>query len=77
VKLSQLKIQFEIRHYWDLRGGTEPYFAMFIGAVGPMRRGSRRIFRNPLADPEIIGVSISGAGLGAEIALSFYQPRSV
>ena len=64
---SQLN-NFQTAIIWDLRW-PRTLLALFIGALlalcGAVTQG---LFRNPLADPGIIGVS-SGAGLGAAIAI--------
>lgn len=56
---------------WDLRW-PRTLLALFIGALlaicGAVTQG---LFRNPLADPGIIGVS-SGAGLGAALAIVIF-----
>lgn len=59
---------FETAIIWELRW-PRTLLAIFIGALlalcGAVTQG---LFRNPLADPGIIGIS-SGAGLGAAIAI--------
>ncbi len=66
-ELSQLNV-FQTAIIWELRW-PRTLLALFIGALlalcGAVTQG---LFRNPLADPGIIGVS-SGAGLGAAIAI--------
>jgi iron complex transport system permease protein len=46
---------------------------MALGGSGASYQG---LFRNPLADPYIIGVA-SGAGLGAVLAMSIYWPTTL
>ena len=66
-ELSELNA-FQTAIIWELRW-PRTLLALFIGALlalcGAVTQG---LFRNPLADPGIIGVS-SGAGLGAAIAI--------
>ena len=67
TELSQLN-DYETTIIWELRW-PRTLLASVIGALlaicGAVTQG---LFRNPLADPGIIGVS-SGAGLGAAIAI--------
>jgi len=66
-QLSQLN-SYQQAIVWELRW-PRTLLAIFVGALlalcGAVTQG---LFRNPLADPGIIGVS-SGAGLGAAIAI--------
>ncbi|MDP2283312.1 MAG: iron ABC transporter permease [Pseudohongiella sp.] len=58
---------------WELRG-PRTLLAMLVGAIlaqcGAVMQG---VFRNPLADPGIIGVS-AGAAVGAVLAIYFSPP---
>ena len=79
------------REMWDiLRGAGEETFAVIVrdirlprtvllalagAALGGSGAAYQGIFRNPLADPFLIGVA-SGAGLGAVIAMSIQWPYS-
>ncbi len=80
-----------IRELWDiLRGAGEETFTFIVwnirlprtalialagAALGGSGATYQGLFRNPLADPFLIGVA-SGAGLGAVIAMSIHWPYS-
>jgi len=58
---------------FDIRLPRVVLAALVGGALSPAGAVYQGLFRNPLADPYLIGVS-SGAGLGATIAIAFGLP---
>ena len=60
---------------WDIRLPRTVLIALAGAALGGSGAAYQGIFRNPLADPFLIGVA-SGAGLGAVIAMSIKWPYS-
>jgi iron complex transport system permease protein len=60
---------------FQLRLPRTVLIAMTGAALGGSGAGYQGLFRNPLADPYLIGVA-SGAGLGAVIAMSIQWPYS-
>jgi iron complex transport system permease protein len=61
---------------WDIRLPRTVLIALTGMALGGSGAAYQGLFRNPLADPFLIGVA-SGAGLGAVIALNIQWPYSV
>lgn len=55
---------------WDLRLPRTVLAALVGGALATAGAAFQGLFRNPLADPHVIGAS-SGAALGATLAISF------
>ncbi len=55
---------------WDLRLPRTLLAALVGGALATAGAAFQGLFRNPLADPHVIGAS-SGAALGATLAISF------
>ena len=60
---------------WDIRLPRTVLIALAGAALGGSGAAYQGLFRNPLADPYLIGVA-SGAGLGAVIAMSIHWPYS-
>ncbi|HEY9153415.1 MAG TPA: iron ABC transporter permease [Anaerolineales bacterium] len=60
---------------WDIRLPRTVLIALTGMALGGSGATYQGLFRNPLADPFLIGVA-SGAGLGAVIAMSIQWPYS-
>jgi len=60
---------------WDIRLPRTVLVALTGAALGGSGAAYQGLFRNPLADPFLIGVA-SGAGLGAVIAMSVKWPYS-
>src|SRR5688500_11064643 len=60
---------------WDIRLPRTMLITLVGAALGGSGAAYQGLFRNPLADPYLIGVA-SGAGLGAVIAMSFQWPYS-
>jgi len=58
---------------WQIRLPRTILMALVGAALGGSGAAYQGLFRNPLADPYLIGVA-SGAGLGAVIALSVHWP---
>src|SRR3970040_857269 len=58
---------------WKIRLPRTVLIALTGAALGGSGATYQGLFRNPLADPFLIGVA-SGAGLGAVIAMSFEFP---
>ncbi|MCX8025212.1 MAG: iron ABC transporter permease [Thermanaerothrix sp.] len=54
---------------WDIRLPRTVLIALTGAALGGSGAAYQGLFRNPLADPYLIGVA-SGAGLGAVLAMS-------
>ncbi|MEW6029328.1 MAG: FecCD family ABC transporter permease [Chloroflexota bacterium] len=61
---------------WKIRLPRTVLIALTGAALGGGGAAYQGLFRNPLADPFLIGVA-SGAGLGAVIAMSIHWPYSV
>ena len=61
---------------WRIRLPRTVLIALTGAALGGSGATYQGLFRNPLADPFLIGVA-SGAGLGAVIAMSIHWPYSV
>jgi iron complex transport system permease protein len=60
---------------WDIRLPRTVLIALTGAALGGSGAAYQGLFRNPLADPYLIGVA-SGAGLGAVLAMSLRWPYS-
>lgn len=60
---------------WDIRLPRTVLIALVGAALSGSGAAYQGLFRNPLADPYLIGVA-SGAGLGAVLAMTFPQARS-
>ena len=60
---------------WAIRLPRTVLIALTGAALGGSGAAYQGLFRNPLADPYLIGVA-SGAGLGAVIAMSIHWPYS-
>ena len=60
---------------WKIRLPRTVLIALTGAALGSSGATYQGLFRNPLADPFLIGVA-SGAGLGAVIAMSIHWPYS-
>ena len=60
---------------WDIRVPRTVLIALTGMALSGSGAAYQGLFRNPLADPFLIGVA-SGAGLGAVIAMSIHWPYS-
>ncbi len=60
---------------WDIRLPRTVLIALTGMALGGSGAAYQGLFRNPLADPFLIGVA-SGAGLGAVVAMSIRWPYS-
>ncbi len=60
---------------WQIRLPRTVLIALAGAALGSSGAAYQGLFRNPLADPYLIGVA-SGAGLGAVIAMSIQWPYS-
>jgi iron complex transport system permease protein len=60
---------------WQIRLPRTVLIALAGAALGGSGAAYQGLFRNPLADPYLIGVA-SGAGLGAVIAMSIQWPYS-
>jgi len=60
---------------WDIRLPRTVLIALTGMALGGSGAAYQGLFRNPLADPFLIGVA-SGAGLGAVVAMSIQWPYS-
>ena len=60
---------------WAIRLPRTVLIALTGAALGGSGGAYQGLFRNPLADPYLIGVA-SGAGLGAVIAMSIHWPYS-
>ncbi|NPV75614.1 MAG: iron ABC transporter permease [Anaerolineae bacterium] len=60
---------------FDLRLPRTAMTALVGAALACSGGAYQGLFRNPLADPYLIGVA-SGAGLGAMVAISFHWPRT-
>jgi iron complex transport system permease protein len=60
---------------WNIRLPRTVLIALTGMALGGSGAAYQGLFRNPLADPYLIGIA-SGAGLGAVIAMSFDRPFS-
>ena len=58
---------------WDIRLPRTMLIALVGAALGGSGAAYQGLFRNPLADPYLIGVA-SGAGLGAVLAMSVKWP---
>ena len=58
---------------WDIRLPRTALIALVGAALAGSGAAYQGLFRNPLADPYLIGVA-SGAGLGAVLALSIHWP---
>jgi iron complex transport system permease protein len=58
---------------FDLRLPRVVFMALTGAALAPAGAAYQGLFRNPLADPYLVGVA-SGAGLGATLALVFQLP---
>jgi len=56
--------------FWQIRVPRTVLAAMVGASLGMAGAGYQGVFRNPLADPYLLGVS-AGAGLGAVLALGF------
>ncbi|MCK7481801.1 MAG: iron ABC transporter permease [Candidatus Moduliflexus flocculans] len=61
---------------WKIRLPRTVLIALAGAALGGSGAAYQGLFRNPLADPFLIGVA-SGAGLGAVIAMSVQWPYSL
>lgn len=61
---------------WDIRLPRTVLIALVGAALGGSGAAYQGLFRNPLADPYLIGVA-SGAGLGAVLAMSIHWPYSM
>jgi len=68
-------IQTAMQILWDIRLPRTVLVALTGAALGGSGAAYQGLFRNPLADPFLIGVA-SGAGLGAVIAMSVKWPYS-
>ncbi|NPA26482.1 MAG: iron ABC transporter permease [Chloroflexi bacterium] len=68
------------KHYttivWDVRLPRAVLMALVGMALGGSGAAFQGLFRNPLADPYLLGVA-SGAGLGAVLAFSLAWPREL
>lgn len=60
---------------WNIRLPRTVLIALTGMALGGSGAAYQGLFRNPLADPYLIGIA-SGAGLGAVVAMSFDRPFS-
>ncbi len=60
---------------WDIRLPRTALILLVGAALSGSGAAYQGLFRNPLADPYVIGVA-SGAGLGAVIAMSIHWPYS-
>ena len=60
---------------WNIRLPRTALIALAGAALGGSGAAYQGLFRNPLADPFLIGVA-SGAGLGAVLAMSIHWPYS-
>ncbi|KPL83815.1 hypothetical protein SE15_00765 [Thermanaerothrix daxensis] len=60
---------------WEIRLPRTVLIALTGAALGGSGAAYQGLFRNPLADPYLIGVA-SGAGLGAVVAMSLRWPYS-
>src|SRR5512141_370348 len=58
---------------WSIRLPRTALITLVGAALGGSGAAYQGLFRNPLADPYLIGVA-SGAGLGAVLALSIHWP---
>ncbi len=58
---------------FDIRLPRVVFIAVSGAALAPAGAAYQGLFRNPLADPYLVGVA-SGAGLGATIALTLHLP---
>src|SRR5215510_4204410 len=58
---------------WDIRLPRTMLILLVGAALGGSGAAYQGLFRNPLADPYLIGVA-SGAGLGAVLAMSIKWP---
>src|SRR5512146_389200 len=58
---------------WNIRLPRTVLIALVGAALAGSGAAYQGLFRNPLADPYLIGVA-SGAGLGAVLAMSFQWP---
>ena len=58
---------------WDIRLPRTTLIALVGAALAGSGAAYQGLFRNPLADPYLIGVA-SGAGLGAVLAMSIHWP---
>ncbi|MEP7357606.1 MAG: iron chelate uptake ABC transporter family permease subunit, partial [Anaerolineales bacterium] len=61
---------------FELRLPRVVFMALTGAALAPAGAAYQGLFRNPLADPYLVGVA-SGAGLGATLALVFQLPGTV
>ncbi len=61
---------------WDIRLPRTVLVALVGSALAGSGAAYQGLFRNPLADPYLIGVA-SGAGLGAVLAMSIHWPYSM
>lgn len=61
---------------WSIRLPRTALIALVGAALGGSGAAYQGLFRNPLADPYLIGVA-SGAGLGAVLAMSLNWPNTV
>ncbi|HEY3311242.1 MAG TPA: iron ABC transporter permease [Anaerolineales bacterium] len=61
---------------WSIRLPRTALIALVGAALGGSGSAYQGLFRNPLADPYLIGVA-SGAGLGAVLAMSFQWPYTI
>jgi len=61
---------------WSIRLPRTVLIALVGSALGGSGAAYQGLFRNPLADPYLIGVA-SGAGLGAVLAMSFHLPYTI
>src|SRR5512138_3768783 len=61
---------------WDIRLPRTMLIALVGAALAGSGAAYQGLFRNPLADPYLIGVA-SGAGLGAIIAMSIRWPADL
>jgi iron complex transport system permease protein len=60
---------------WDIRLPRTILIAFVGAALGGSGAAYQGLFRNPLADPYLIGIA-AGAGLGAVLAMSIHWPYS-
>ncbi|MEP6896647.1 MAG: iron chelate uptake ABC transporter family permease subunit, partial [Chloroflexota bacterium] len=60
---------------WDIRLPRTVLIALVGAALGGSGAAYQGLFRNPLADPYLIGIA-SGAGLGAVLAMSIHWSYS-
>jgi iron complex transport system permease protein len=70
VSLDPILTQTQESVLWSIRLPRMVLGALVGAALGMAGAGFQGVFRNPLADPYLLGVS-AGAGLGAVLALGF------